>query len=174
MQEYLKSYYDLLIGIGKSGKMPDSNAIIDKGLTKRIWLRDEWVSMTDQDLILLFKGLVIIEEYWFSQGDHIGSTTDTKHVYWEIQKRGLDPDVKLGDWAFQYSSNPYVPEDTGNRHGAKTLTELRAWWHSHEERAKKERDEAIIRREEKKRLKAEAHAERLRRKEERDKALGYK
>ena len=49
-----------------------------------------------------------------------------------------------------------------------------AFWCQYEERAKKEKEDAIIRREEKKHLKAEAHAERLRKKEIRDRELGYK
>ncbi|MBR5119309.1 MAG: hypothetical protein IK100_11810 [Muribaculaceae bacterium] len=49
-----------------------------------------------------------------------------------------------------------------------------AFWRQYEERTKKEKEYAIIRRAEKKRLKAESHAERLRKKEIRDRELDYK
>ena len=43
-----------------------------------------------------------------------------------------------------------------------------------DKRTYQEKEDAINRQEEKKRLKAEAHAKRLKKKEERDKLLGYK
>ncbi len=74
----------------------------------------------------------------------------------------------------QTASNPYVPFDTGNRHGATTAAELFEWSNSHERQRREEEVEADRRRVEKKKMKAEAHAERLRLKEIRDKELGYK
>ena len=71
-------------------------------------------------------------------------------------------------------TNPYVPLDSGNRHGAQTIYEYLQWQNDYRERIINEKEDSIIRKEEKKRLKAEAHLERLKNKEERDKKLGNK
>jgi hypothetical protein len=167
-------YHELLISIGNNNHLPESNLLTKEGISRRVSLSGNWKSLSDDQLLLLFKGLVILEEYWFSNGDHIGSTTDTKFVYSEIRRRSLDSDYSIGNWAFQYSSNPYVPIDTGNRHGATTLYELFEWQRAFSERIQRESEDSAKRKEEKKRLKAEAHAERLRQKELRDIRLGYK
>ena len=167
-------YYDALIKFGNTHELPTAHELDQYGLSKRIMLPEGWKSISNANLISLFKGLVLLEEYWFTNGEHIGSTTDTKFVYREILSRGLDLNYILGDWAFQYSSNPYVPMDTGNRHGAKTIYELFDWEREYSERIIREQVDSMKKREEKKRLKAEAHAERLRQKEIRDKMLGYK
>lgn len=91
-------------------------------------------------------------------GERIGSTTDTKFVYREIENRKLDNDHSIGNWAFVFSSNPYVPLDTGNRHGAQTIYEYLEWQSSFNDRIAIEKVDADKRREEKKRQKAEAHA----------------
>ena len=167
-------YYELLISIGNNNSLPESSVLAKEGVSRRVSLSNDWESLNDDQLLLLFKGLVILEEYWFRNGEHIGSTTDTKFVYAEIRRRGLDPDYSIGNWAFQYSSNPYVPIDTGNRHGANTIFEYFEWRDSIEQRALMEKEASSLRKEERKRLKAEAHAERLRQKEQRDIRLGYK
>ena len=169
-----KQYIDFLINVGESNSLPDKDTLKSTGLSTRVWLPYGWETLQDKELISLFRGLVILEEYWYSHGNHIGSTTDTKFVYREIRSRQIDRDYCLGDWAFQYSTNSYVPLDTGNRHGAKTIFELLSWERDYAERVRQEKENAIKRKEEKKRLKAEAHAERLRQKEIRDKELGFK
>jgi hypothetical protein len=167
-------YFDYLINIGNSNQLPDDRELIRNVLSRRFALPTSWVCLKDEELIPFFKGLVILEEYWFSHGEHIGSTTDTKFVYNEIHNRGLDDSYALANWAFQLSSNPFVPLDSGNRHGAKTVYELFEWEKAYKERLQKEKEDSFRLKEEKKRLKAEAHAERLRIKEQRDKELGYK
>ena len=167
-------YFLFLINIGNNNQLPDERELIRNVLSRRVTLPASWEFLKDEELIPFFKGLVILEEYWFSHGEHIGSTTDTKFVYKEIHNRGLDDSFALANWAFQLSSNPYVPLDSGNRHGAKTVYELFEWEKAYKERLHKEKEDSYILKEEKKRLKAEAHAERLRRKDQRDKELGYK
>ena len=167
-------YFEFLINIGNSNQLPDDRELIRNALSRRFALPTSWEYLQDEELIPLFKGLVILEEYWFSHGEHIGSSTDTKFVYNEIHNRGLDDSYKLANWAFQLSSNPYVPLDTGNRHGTKTVYELFEWEKAYKERLHKEKEDSFRLKEEKKRLKAEAHAERLRIKEQRDKELGFK
>lgn len=169
-----KQYIEFLINVGERNSLPNKYTLKLTGLSTRVWLPHGWETLQDKELISLFRGLVILEEYWYSHGDHIGSTTDTKSVYHEIQSRQIDRDYCLGDWAFQYSTNSYVPLDTGNRHGAKTIFELLSWERDYAERVRQEKENSIKRKEEKKRLKAEAHAERLRQKEIRDKELGFK
>jgi len=168
------NYFNLLIGIGKTNTLPDSAVLSDNLLTRRVFLPDGWQELPDSDLLLLFKGLVVLEEYWFTSGEHIGSTTDTKFVYRELKNRQLDDDYSIGNWAFQLSSNPYVPLDSGNRHGAETIYDYLKWEKDYASRVADEMEEAAHRREEKKRLKAEQHAKRLKEKEIRDKKLGFK
>ena len=170
----MTAYFDILIEIGRIGNLPKKDYLIEHSLTERLFLSEDWKILNNEDLIYLFRGLVILEEYWFSAGIRIGSTTDTKFVYREIINRQLDNDYSIGNWAFVLSSNPYVPLDTGNRHGAQTIYEYLEWQSNFHNRIATEKADAEKRREENKRLKAEAHAERLRRKEIRDKELGYK
>ena len=170
----MNTYFDILIEIGRNGVLPKKDYMDDHSLTERHFLPEGWKMLNNEDLINLFRGLVVLEEYWFSMGERIGSTTDTKYVYWEIENRKLDNDHSIGNWAFVFSSNPYVPLDTGNRHGAQTIYEYLEWQSNLNDRIATEKADDDKRREEKKRLKAEAHAERLRRKEIRDKELGYK
>lgn len=172
--EVMNEYLDILIEIGKTNILPNNDYLIEHSLTERHYLPERWKLLNNEDLIYLFRGLVVLEEYWFSSGERIGSTTDTKYVYREMVHRKLDNDHSIGNWAFLFSSNPYVPLDTGNRHGAQTIYEYLEWQSNFNDRIATEKADADKRREEKKRLKAEAHAERLRLKEIRDKELGYK
>ena len=162
-------FIDYLIELGGTAMQPSNE---DEASYRYLPL--SWNTLTDDKLILLFKGLVIYEEFLISIGQKIGSATQTKFVYNEIRKRRLDDDYSLGNWAFVSSSNPYVPLDSGNRHGATTIFEYIGWQREVADRTYQEQVDAIKRKEEKKRLKAEAHAERLKKKEERDKLLGYK
>ena len=123
----MTAYFDILIEIGRIGNLPKKDYLIEHSLTERHFLSEGWKMMNNEDLIYLFRGLVILEEYWFSTGIGIGSTTDTKFVYREIINRQLDNDYSIGNWAFVLSSNPYVPLDTGNRHGAQTIYEYLEW-----------------------------------------------
>ena len=162
-------FLDYLIELGVTSSQPSN----EDNVSYR-YLPKSWNTLSNEKLVQLFKGLVIYEEFLINKGDKIGSATQTKLVYYEIRKRSLDDDYSLGNWAFVYSSNPYVPLDSGNRHGATTIYEYIGWQTEFTQRTYKEKEDAINRKEEKKRLKAEAHAERLKKKEERDKLLGYK
>jgi len=111
-------FLDYLTKLGEAGMQPSN---VDEASYRYLPL--SWNTLTDEKLILLFKGLVLYEEFLVSNGEKIGSATQTKFVYNEIRKRHLDDDYSLGNWAFVYSSNPYVPLDSGNRHGATTIFE---------------------------------------------------
>ena len=162
-------FLDYLIELGVTSSQPSN----EDNVSYR-YLPKSWNTLSNEKLVQLFKGLVIYEEFLINKGEKIGSATQTKLVYYEIRKRCLDDDYSLGNWAFVYSSNPYVPLDSGNRHGATTIYEYMGWQTEFTQRISKEQEDAIKRKEEKKRLKAEAHAERLKKKEERDRLLGYK
>ena len=168
----MDKYLEIPILVGRYGAMLDEFIEIGKETVPR-W-DYQWDILNDEDLIYYFRGVVILEEFYYPDGNGIGSATGTKFIYRTISNRHLDDDYALANWALQYASNPYVPFDTGNRHGAQTAQELFNWRTAYEYRVAKEREDSITRKEEMKRIKAEAHAERLRKKAERDIALGYK
>ena len=101
----MKEYFDILIEIGRTGILPKEDYLAEHSLKKRHFLPEGWKLLDNEDLINLFRGLVVLEEFWFSSGERIGSTTDTKFVYREIEKRQLDSDHSIGNWAFVLSSN---------------------------------------------------------------------
>lgn len=69
-------------------------------------------SLNDAELIGFFIGEVLIEDSIFPDGNGIGSTTPTKFIYSILRQRHLDEtDSFLGDWAFRFSRNHYVPYD---------------------------------------------------------------
>lgn len=74
------------------------------------------------ELISFFKGLVIIEK----ELGVVDSTTPAVRAYREIEKRNLDLDYSIADWAFQYSDNEYVPFGF-IRNGAQTAYEYIQW-----------------------------------------------
>lgn len=166
-------FVNYLICLGKIGEDPTQGDLCSQYSNYRQLDTLLWKTLSDKNLIYLFKGLVIIEEILVKKGERIGSCTQTKTIYSEIRNRHLDDDYCIGNWAFIYSSNPYVPLDTGDRHGATTIFDYLAWERELVERKKLEQEEAIKRKEEKRRLKAGAHEKRLKEKEERDKCLGY-
>jgi len=166
-------YMNYLIHLGKIGKNPTKGDLCSQYSTYRQLVALWWRALSDQDLINLFKGVVIIEEFLLQKGEKIGSCTQTKELYSEIRSRHLDDDYCIGNWAFIYSSNPYVPLDTGNRHGATTIFEYLDWEREFVKRTNLEQEKTIKGKEEKKRLKAEAYEKRLKEKEKRDRCLGY-
>ena len=132
-----------------------------------------WSALSNEDIVPFFKGLVICERLYRNGLGH-GSASPAIKVYHEIQNRGLDVDYKIGDWAFQYSENEYIPLGFGNRHGAKTIYEYLEWERKYEESLRLEKENSIKQKAEQKQIKAERHAQRLKDKELRDIRLGYK
>ena len=109
-----------LIYIGKSGLPllePLSCFSLDEsGMSifySELWRDKLWVPKRDEDLIALFKGLVIAEGFY---RETCGSTTITALIYREICKRLLDEDYALADFAFAHAVNSYTPLG-GSRHG---------------------------------------------------------
>ena len=112
VSDFMNEYFDILIEIGRTGIHPKEDYLAEHSLKKRHFLPEGWKLLNNEDLTNLFRGLVVLEEYWLSSGERIGSTTDTKCVYREMENRQLDSDHSIGNWAFVFSSNPYVPPDS--------------------------------------------------------------
>lgn len=174
----IEEYFKFVIDVGKRIMIiPTIEDFQSNGIEGRIGLgtsySEIWSTFSNEDLIYFFRGIVIIEEFWLNRGERIGSTTDTKFIYREIINRGLDAHHTLGDWAFQYSSNPYVPLDNSNHHGAITIYDYLRWEDNSQRRNAIQdviQDQAHQRALARKRLNAEAHAKR---KEIRDKERGF-
>ena len=172
-------YFKFVIEVGKRiMRIPTIEDFQSNGIKERICLGTDysqiWSTFSNEDLIYFFRGIVIIEEFWLNRGERIDSTTDTKFIYRDIVDRGLDAYHTLGDWAFQYSSNPYVPLDNSNHHGAITIYDYLRWEDNSRRRNAIQatiQDAAHRKALERKRLNAEAHAKR---KEIRDKERGFK
>lgn len=119
-----------LIKFGKDNhKISDStlNKLKSLGCNAHI-IADHVESLTDIDLINLFKGIVLFELKYAKivMGDcGYGSTTPVPSIYGVIEKRGIDKDWLLANWAFQISENPYVPFGMRNRLGAKNAHEYK-------------------------------------------------
>jgi hypothetical protein len=69
-------------------------------------LRNALLTFSNENLINIFRGLVIIGNY-FNWGVNSGS--EAIFIYRHIIKRKLDRDLKIADWAFLNSQNPYIP-----------------------------------------------------------------
>lgn len=146
MIEVIKSE---LIFIGTTGFIADKSPIesyFPKGSSESYHIYDmiDIDAITDTNLILLFKGLVIAEKElsW-----HCGSTTPAAHIYQHINSRNLDVEYALADWAFQYSDNEYIPFGF-IRHGEKTAYEYLQWREDFHKRVTQERYDAKGRKEE--------------------------
>lgn len=125
----MEDYLTIPIQIGREGIIPDYTKDNGKALVPK-W-NNEWDILSDEDLLHYFKGCVLLEDYLYPEGKGIGSATSTKFIYRTIQERHLDEDWSLADWAMRTASNPYVPFDTGNRHGATSAAELFGWRNSY-------------------------------------------
>lgn len=119
--EYIYIIRNLLkdIGIGEKSVSP-KDAILFRFVINSF--QDLFPVTNDEDIIYVFKGIVVCEKYFGS----CGSCTPASRIYYEIRRRGLDPDYVLADWAFQYSDNEYIPFGF-RRHGEKTAYEYIQW-----------------------------------------------
>lgn len=91
-------------------------------------IADHVESLTNISLINLFKGIVLFELKYANKVMGVcgyGSTTPAPYIYRVIEKRGIDKELLLADWAFQITENPYVPFGMRNRLGAKNAHEYK-------------------------------------------------
>jgi hypothetical protein len=107
---------DTIISVGKALAVNDEGKNLLSKLTEYnvenkiriddLDLRSSLIKTSDENLINFFKGLVIIGNY-FDWGINSGSAAI--FVYRDIMERKLDRDLKIADWAFINSHNPYIP-----------------------------------------------------------------
>jgi hypothetical protein len=69
-------------------------------------LRNSLTTISNENLINIFRGLVNVGNY-FNWGINSGSVSI--FIYRVIMERRLDRDLKIADWAFLNSQNPYIP-----------------------------------------------------------------
>lgn len=140
-----------LVGIGRTGLLSSGSNLsiwFPMGTSEAYHIYDilKPAILSDQELVLVFKGLVIAEKMlaW-----HCGSTSPAAHMYQDIRARHLDSDYSLADWAFQYSDNEYVPFGF-IRHGEKTAYEYLDWREEFHNRLAQEQADALLRKEQRK------------------------
>ncbi len=107
---------EAIISVGKDSSVNDEFVPILSNLSEynienkiridNLDLRNKLLTFTDENLINTFRGLVIIGNY-FNWG--INSGSEAIFIYRLIMKRNLDRDLKIANWAFQNSQNPYIP-----------------------------------------------------------------
>ncbi len=87
----------------------------------------EWRKMCEtvenDDLILLFKGLVLAESRFGLKG---GSVASSISIYRIITERSLDMTGEIANWALNNTSNDYVPFGTSN-YGQRSIAELKVF-----------------------------------------------
>lgn len=101
-----------LILIGKSDTNPDSGLLTyfrKRDFVNR-QLGQSWRAIvaviSDNELLLIFKGLVTLEREIKWMG---GSAAGAIWVYDVIRQRGLDKDYSIADYGFKNCDNPYIP-----------------------------------------------------------------
>lgn len=125
--------------VGQEEKVTQFNAQYGKDILPK-W-DNRWEALNDEDLIDYFKGVVLLEEYFWPGGVGIGSATSTKLIYRTILERHLDDDYSLGDWAIQHNSNSYCPLDWCRR--GKSMEETCEMARTIQERSEKEKAHSI-------------------------------
>lgn len=107
---------EAIISVGKNSSVNDeyisilSNLseynILNKIRIDDLDLRNSLSKISNENLVNAFRGLVIIGNY-FNWG--INSGSEAIFIYRDIMERNLDRDLKIADWAFLNSQNPYIP-----------------------------------------------------------------
>ena len=57
----MKEYFDILIEIGRTRILPKEDYLAEHSLKKRHFLPEGWKLLDNEDLINLFRGLVVLE-----------------------------------------------------------------------------------------------------------------
>ena len=116
MNIFMKEVIDALINMGKDGTPLPYKVFCnlkDIGCNAYVIAENfETLSLSNDDLLCFFKGTVIFEEKYSKNiigSTGYGSTTPVPHIYRLIEKRNLDSDLKLANWAARNSKNIYVP-----------------------------------------------------------------
>lgn len=114
-----KKYTDLLSKIGETLSLDNESrqalTSIDDGYyinCSENWSNNIIKSFSDNDLINIFKGLIIAEQCY---SQLCGSVTVGKLLYREIGNRNLDENLKIANWAYTTTRNGYIPFDSNGR-----------------------------------------------------------
>jgi len=119
-----KKYTDILSKIGETLSLDNESrqalTSIDDGYYinySENWSNNIIKSFTDNELINIFKGLIIAEQCY---SQLCGSATVGKFLYREIENRNLDDDLKIANWAYTTTRNGYIPFDSNGNIRAKS------------------------------------------------------
>lgn len=119
-----KKYIDILFKIGESQSLDNESkqllTSIDDGYYinySENWSNNIIMSFTDNELISIFKGLIVAEQCY---GQLCGSATVGKLIYREIENRNLDRNLKIANWAYINTRNGYIPFDSNGSIRAKS------------------------------------------------------
>ena len=119
-----KKYIDILFKIGETLSLDNESrqmlTSIDDGYYinySENWSNNIIKSFTDNELINIFKGLVIAEQCY---SQLCGSATVGKFLYREIENRSLDENLKIANWAYTNTRNGYIPFDSNGNIRAKS------------------------------------------------------
>jgi len=93
---------ETIIQVGKTLAINDEHISILSNLD----LSNIWSKIDDDNIIHIFQGLVVIGNY-FNWG--VNSGCPEIFIYRAIMEKKLDRDLKIADWAFLNSHNPYIP-----------------------------------------------------------------
>lgn len=112
-----REYIEILYKLGETLKLDeDSKNVltkIDDGYYLNYsgnWDRSTISSFTNNELINIFKGLIIAEQCY---SQLCGSVTVGKMFYREIEKRNLDPDLNIANWSYKNTKNGHIPFGSG-------------------------------------------------------------
>lgn len=119
-----REYVDILKKIGES-KILDKVSMqvltgIDNGHHINYlpnWGAFQIESLTDIEIINIFRGLILAEQCY---SDLCGSASVGKIIYREIDKRNLDLDLEIANWAYTKTRNGYIPFDSNGNIRAKS------------------------------------------------------
>jgi len=120
-----REYIEILFKLGETLNLDeDSKSIltnIDDGYYinySENWGDSTISTLTNIELINIFKGLIIAEQCYTQL---CGSATVGKLLYREIEKRNLDSDLKIANWAYINTKNGYIPFDSNGAIRAKSI-----------------------------------------------------
>ena len=104
-----EKYIEILKSIGVSQTIDNETEKVLRN-AEEINYSETWTTtiptLDNIKLIEIFKGIVVAEKHF--QWRH-GSAATGVWLYREISKRKIDLDLELGNWAFLYTDNFYVP-----------------------------------------------------------------
>ena len=149
-----RKYIDILYNLGESLSLDEESSQtltnIDKGYYINYivnWERNTIQNLLDIELVNIFKGLIIAEQCYT---DLCGSASVGIYLYQEIEKRRLDNDFQIANWAYIKTNNGYIPFGSNGsiRAFSKDVDAFKSNWKAHNQQIhfeKKNKKERILR-----------------------------